>query len=521
MKPQAIAQLILKNRQSHSHHEMGMGYAPTNIALAKYWGKRDAELNLPQTSSLSIALPEKGAFTTIRRTELTSDQIFLNGAIINPTDPFAKRLIHFLNLVRPQPDLYFHIETQMNIPVSAGLASSACGFAALTLALNDFFAWQLDNQSLSILARLGSGSACRSFWPGFVKWQAGQQPDGMDSYAEPLQAQWPSLRIGLLTLSRAMKSLSSRQAMQQAVDTSRYYPRWPELVAEYIAALEAAIAEKNFDLFGKTAEANALAMHATSFTAWPPFSYWTPETMAVLQKIWLLRAQGLKLFFTEDAGPNIKLLFLESDTQQVQAEFPMLDLLTPFVTDRPDTQVILVDQQDRALGQVEKIAAHQQGLCHRAFSVFIFRQKNGQRELLLQRRHPDKYHCGNLWTNTCCSHPQPGESLIAAAQQRLKEEMGIEVPLIPFNKFHYTAHFNNGLTENEVDHVLVGFADPQNIQPDPQEVIEHRWLPIAALNQELKENPQNFTPWFAEALNIALIIPSPFQERVRMADKHQ
>src|SRR5689334_9028970 len=119
------------------------------------------------------------------------------------------------------------------------------------------------------------------------------------------------------------------------------------------------------------------------------------------------------------------------------------------------TQVILVDEQDNPLGFAEKLTAHQQGLCHRAFSVFVLR-KNPEWEILLQQRAQDKYHSPNLWTNTCCSHPLPGETIQSAAERRLKEECGISLPLTIIGRFHYIAELDNGLTENEVDYVLLG-----------------------------------------------------------------
>lgn len=218
----------------------------------------------------------------------------------------------------------------MDIPVAAGLASSACGFASLTLALNDLFDWQLPMHELSILARLGSGSAARSLWPGFVEWHAGQRVDGMDSFAEPLGFAWPELLIGILPLSNQEKSISSRQAMQQTVATSALYTNWPRKVAQDMVIIKQAIHAKNFALFAGTAESNALSMHATMLSSWPPICYFLPETIAAMHLIWKLRQEGLNLFFTEDAGPNLKLLFLQKDKQHLQDLFPSLDIIQLF-----------------------------------------------------------------------------------------------------------------------------------------------------------------------------------------------
>lgn len=163
--------------------------------------------------------------------------------------------------------------------------------------------------------------------------------------------------------------------------------------------------------------------------------------------------------------------------------------------------VILVDTDDNPQGSAEKLEAHQKNLCHRAFSVFIFR-KAPQLELLLQRRALHKYHSPGLWTNTCCSHPRPGEDIIQAGQRRLKEEMGIEAALRPAGKFHYIAHFENGLVENEVDHVLVGFIEAENFVVNKEEVDSFRWITVDALEKEMQAQPKLFTPWLQEALSI-------------------
>ncbi len=162
--------------------------------------------------------------------------------------------------------------------------------------------------------------------------------------------------------------------------------------------------------------------------------------------------------------------------------------------------VILVDQHDHPIGQLEKLAAHQQGLLHRAFSIFIFNQ---QGQLLLQQRHADKYHCGGLWTNTCCSHPQPGESVIQAAERRLQEELGFTVPLTHKGHFTYRAEFDNGLIEHELDHVLVGHSELKNPPFNQEEIAALKWIDIAELKRELEQHPQRYTPWLKQALALA------------------
>ena len=164
--------------------------------------------------------------------------------------------------------------------------------------------------------------------------------------------------------------------------------------------------------------------------------------------------------------------------------------------------VILVDENDKPIGTAEKLKAHQDGLCHRAFSIFIIRQA-ANIEVLLQQRALNKYHSPGLWTNTCCSHPHPDEDILSAGQRRLREEMGIETMLKWIGRFHYIAHFDNGLIENEVDHVLIGeLADP-SFQVNPEEVHDYRWMSLPDLKNDLALLPEKYTPWLKHALVIA------------------
>lgn len=161
-------------------------------------------------------------------------------------------------------------------------------------------------------------------------------------------------------------------------------------------------------------------------------------------------------------------------------------------------QVILVDENDNPTGTAEKLYAHREGLCHRAFSVFVFCEGL----LLLQQRALSKYHSPGLWTNTCCSHPRPGEDVLDAGKRRLKEEMGFETALSVVGRFHYIARFDNGLTENEVDYVLVGEIEEKIVTPNCLEVADYRWVSVDELKRELVEKPHEFTPWLKEALGV-------------------
>ena len=154
--------------------------------------------------------------------------------------------------------------------------------------------------------------------------------------------------------------------------------------------------------------------------------------------------------------------------------------------------VILVDTADRELGTMEKMEAHKKATLHRAFSVFIF---NDRGELMLQQRAAHKYHSPLLWTNTCCSHQRLGESNVEAGKRRLREEMGFEVDLDEKFYFVYKAEFDNGLTEHELDHVMVGYY---NGEPtiNPEEVASWKWINMEVLQQDMKDHPQDYTAWF-------------------------
>ncbi len=160
-------------------------------------------------------------------------------------------------------------------------------------------------------------------------------------------------------------------------------------------------------------------------------------------------------------------------------------------------RVILVDKNDQPIGDMDKLEVHQKGLLHRAFSIFIF---NDKRQLLLQRRAKEKYHSAELWTNTCCSHPRPGESNLEAAKRRLKEEMGIETDLKRKFGFIYQARLGNNLLEYEYDHVYVGQYNSEPLL-NPEEASDYRWVSIRRLKEQIIIYPGKFTEWLKIAIH--------------------
>jgi len=159
--------------------------------------------------------------------------------------------------------------------------------------------------------------------------------------------------------------------------------------------------------------------------------------------------------------------------------------------------VILVDTQDKEIGTMPKLEAHLEGLLHRAFSIFIF---NSQGELLLQQRALDKYHSGGKWTNTCCSHPRPGEDTLTAANRRLREEMGMNAELSHAFSFTYQADLLDGLTENEFDHVYFGISDDAPVM-NPEEVADYKYLDMSTLSNDIENCPDDYTAWLKICFN--------------------
>jgi isopentenyl-diphosphate Delta-isomerase len=155
-------------------------------------------------------------------------------------------------------------------------------------------------------------------------------------------------------------------------------------------------------------------------------------------------------------------------------------------------EIILVNEADEEIGTGEKLMVHQRALMHRAFSVLIFNENN---DLLIHQRTAHKYHSGSLWTNTCCGHPNAGEGIAEAAYRRLGEEMGFQTELDFLYKFHYIAPFENGLTENEIDHVFIGFYD-KSFTPNPEEVADYEWKSMAMIAEDAQHKPEKYTYWF-------------------------
>ena len=279
--------------------------AHSNIALIKYWGKRDAELNLPAVGSISVTLDALYSDTRVGFfAGAEHDSVDIGGRRVDAA-PFSA----FLDLVRERAGIGHRarVESWNNFPTGAGLASSASGYAALALAASRAAGLDPDPRELSILARRGSGSAARSIFGGFVEMHRGRSADGLDAYAQPLleAADWP-LEVVVAITERSAKRINSSTGMRGSAGASDFYPAWVEHADHDIAAMHTAIGARDFQALGELTEHSCLKMHGLMLSTRPGLLYWNAATVAAMHAIRDLRAAGTPVFFTIDAGPQVK-----------------------------------------------------------------------------------------------------------------------------------------------------------------------------------------------------------------------
>ena len=313
----------------------GSAKAHTNIALIKYWGKADEDLIIPMNNSLSLTLDAFYTETTVTFSEeLTADIFYLDDVLQDEAG--TTKISRFLDLVRQKADcpLFAEVKSYNHVPTAAGLASSASGLAALAAACNQALQLNLSDKDLSRLARRGSGSACRSIFPGFVEWQKGTSDE--TSFAEPVPSSgWEDeLAMIFILINDQEKDVSSRDGMRRTVETSAFYPGWLQTTPQDLASAKIAIHAQDFNKLGAITENNALKMHGTTLAAVPPFTYWSPDSLKAMNAVKKIRAAGLACYFTMDAGPNVKVLCQKKDVAKIEAElakyFEKEQLITAF-----------------------------------------------------------------------------------------------------------------------------------------------------------------------------------------------
>ncbi len=296
----------------------GKARAHTNIALIKYWGKKDEALIIPMNNSISVTLEKFYTETKVTfNDQLTQDQFWLNGEKVSGKE--LEKISKYMDIVRNRAgiDWYAEIESDNFVPTAAGLASSASAYAALAAACNQALDLQLSDKDLSRLARIGSGSASRSIYGGFAEWEKGYNDE--TSYAVPLESNHfeDDLAMIFIVINQHSKKVPSRYGMSLTRNTSRFYQYWLDHIDEDLAEAKAAIQDKDFTRLGEVIEENGLRMHATNLGSTPPFTYLVQESYDVMALVHECREAGYPCYFTMDAGPNVKILVEKKNKQQI------------------------------------------------------------------------------------------------------------------------------------------------------------------------------------------------------------
>lgn len=292
--------------------------AHPNIAFIKYWGNRDARLRIPLNDSLSMNLAQLTTTTTVEfNSRAKEDRVVIDGKEANETA--RARVAAHLDRVRAMAkmDTRARVESKNNFPIGTGIASSSSAFAALSLAATRAAGLELNERELSILARQGSGSACRSIPPGFVEWIGGRTNEG--SYAVSILPpdHW-DLRDVIAIVSAEEKQVGSTKG-HAAATTSLFLPERLNALPARLHRVRRSLIAKDLHGMGAELEAEALELHLIAMTSHPPVFYWTPEMVRVIQGALVWRADGLSVYFTLDAGPNVHLICEGKDAEQVES----------------------------------------------------------------------------------------------------------------------------------------------------------------------------------------------------------
>jgi len=310
--------------------------APVNIAVVKYWGKRDPKLNLPTNSSVSVTLSQadlRTHTTAACSTSFTEDTLLLNSSPQDVTGARTQACFRELRSLRSALEssnpslpklssLPLRIVSENNFPTAAGLASSAAGFAALVRAIANLYELPSSATDLSRIARQGSGSACRSLFGGYVAWQMGSKVDGSDSVAVEVApaSHWPTMRALILVVSAEKKGVSSTSGMQITVATSELFQRRAEVVVpKHMELMTKAIQEKDFETFGKVTMMESNSFHATCLDTFPPIFYLNDVSRAAIRVVEDINRKAGKIVaaYTFDAGPNAVIYFEEQNADLV------------------------------------------------------------------------------------------------------------------------------------------------------------------------------------------------------------
>jgi diphosphomevalonate decarboxylase len=294
--------------------------AHSNLALVKYWGKKNTASNIPAVGSISITLRELSTQTSVQFDTMFDDDILVLNEL--PADRAKQRRVsRFLDLVRQQANMnhFAKVNSVNNYPTGAGLASSASGFAALAMAAARAANLDLNPQQLSVLARQGSGSAARSIHGGFVEMKVGEKSDGSDSLATQIaDKDYWNLNIIIAITTEQEKPIGSTEGMMLTAQTSPYYEEWISSSRQDLDEMRTAIIEKNFEKLGEISELSCLKMHALAMSANPGLIYWNSVTVNLIHLVRGLRQKNIQCYFTIDAGPQVKILCLPQEVEKIE-----------------------------------------------------------------------------------------------------------------------------------------------------------------------------------------------------------
>lgn len=301
--------------------------AHPSLALAKYWGKqrqsaggRELNPNLPATPSVAVTLDGLVTRTTVRIAD--TDTIVLNGQ-----SQLVERYTPVLDALRraTEQDVSFHIESTNSFPTAAGLASSAAGFAALVSAALHEVTGDAPADVVSQIARIGSGSACRSAFGGFTRWDTG----ALSARQIASAAWWPEFRVVVLPVTGGAKEISSRDGMNRTRDTSPYYQPWIDDAPTVADEVETAVLSRDIERLGDAARISYMRMFATMLGAHPPILYWLPQSVHIIRELEVMRRQGIPVWETMDAGPQVKVITLEEHASAVAERFSDITAAPP------------------------------------------------------------------------------------------------------------------------------------------------------------------------------------------------
>jgi len=316
--------------------------APSNIAFIKYWGKKNDELKLPENGSISMNLSDLTTTTTVEFSQqFREDYVLINNEI---KDDQTNRVIKHLDLIREKAKLKLKakVVSANSFPDGTGLSSSASGFAALTLAASKAAGLSLDEKELSVLARLGSGSACRSIPDGFVQWNKGSSSE--TSFARSIYKQnyWDIVDVVVL-ISQEKKEVSSTKG-QLSASTSPFFQTRLKNIDEKIKQFKKALEIKNFTEFGKIIEQEALELHAIMLTSTPSLIYWQPETVNLMKLVKIWRNDGLEVYFTLNTGQDVHLIVKEKNVKELVKKLKSVKDVKKIIVNRSSSGAKLTDK---------------------------------------------------------------------------------------------------------------------------------------------------------------------------------